>query len=388
MPFQPRNVLAVANFESDVGYAWWMMERFWVQLAETCESAGTRCHVAYPRINTIPEGVAASPLEPVECDFSDRSPAGRDRIASVVEERGIEAVYLTDRSWRDPFYAALRRHGVRVIVNHDHTPGDRPPTTGLRGLASALANRVPFTACDLWVAISPLMRHRALTASRIPAARCIVVQNGIDIEAPGPEVRDDARRQLGLEPNDVAVVSVGRAIRYKGLDFSIELAERARDAGLDHLVFIHIGDGPDFEEFQADADARGLTPHRFRFPGRMNNVPTLLRGCDAAIHPSHGEGFSLAVLEYMRAGLPVLVPDRPSVCQAIDHGRTGFVHRQGDLDSALEALTSLVRSAERRADMGRAAREEMLSQYTWARTAREFQDVADYLAGKAGRPAP
>ncbi|MEQ9400303.1 MAG: glycosyltransferase family 4 protein [Longimicrobiales bacterium] len=378
----------MANFESDVGYAWWMMERFWIQVAETCARQGTRCYVAYPRINTVPDAVAASPLEPLALDMFDRTAAGRARIVAALEEHAIGAVYFTDQAFRDPFYGSLRRHGVDAVVNHDHTPGDRPPSRGLRGLLSALSNRLPGITCDLWVAISPLIRQRALTASRIPAVRCVVVQNGIDRDTPGPAVREEARRRLGLDADDIAVISVGRAIRYKGLDFSLALAARAVDDGLDRVVFIHAGDGPDFEEFESEAKRLGLLPDRYRLPGRMENVPMLLEGCDLALHPSRGEGFSLAVLEYMRAGLPVLVPDRPTVCQAIRSGETGIVYRAEDVGSALEGLRSLAESGERRRIMGAAARAEMLERYTWERTASDFQPVADFLAGVGERPRP
>ncbi len=62
-----------------------------------------------------------------------------------------------------------------------------------------------------------------------------------------------------------------------------------------------------------------------------------MAGCDAAMHPSRGEAMSLAVLEYMCGGLPPVVPSLPSVSVAVEHGVTGLIYKNLDVDSAVSA---------------------------------------------------
>ena len=382
------NVLVVAKYSPDVGYAWSFIERFWIQIAEACAEKGSTCYLAYPELRGVPDSVVRSPLVPLECDFSDRTLAGLNRIISVVRHHQVAGIYFTDRPFRDPLYALLRSAGTKRIVNHDHTPGDRPPRIGVGAWVKSAVNRIRLTTCDLWLALSPLMRDRAVYTTRVPPHRCVVVQNGIDRESPGRGMRKEARRILGLTADQIAVVSVGRASLYKGVDFSVRLAAEARQRGLHQLVFLHLGDGPDLEHLKKLAQGLDLSDEHFRFVGRVDNVPTLLEGCDIAIHPAHGEGFSLAILEYMRAGLPVLVPDRPSVCQAVRADHTGLIYHGDDVVSALGLLLRLASDQALRRRMGQAAAHDMRRLYTWSRTRREFAMIADYLAGASKRPRP
>ncbi|MGW8267881.1 MAG: hypothetical protein ACWGSQ_16055, partial [Longimicrobiales bacterium] len=73
MQKRPRpNVLLVANFGPDVGYAWWLMERFWVQIAGRCRQQGSECYLAYPEEGLVPDSVTKAGITPLFFDV----PAG------------------------------------------------------------------------------------------------------------------------------------------------------------------------------------------------------------------------------------------------------------------------------------------------------------------------
>ena len=76
-----------------------------------------------------------------------------------------------------------------------------------------------------------------------------------------------------------------------------------------------------------------------------------------------GEGFSLAIIEYMSAGLPVLVPDIESVSQAIAHDKTGFVYHRDEPESAALYLAELAKNENRRLTMGSEAKHVADSRY-------------------------
>jgi glycosyltransferase involved in cell wall biosynthesis len=379
------SVLLVANFAPDVGYAWWLMERFWIEVAKACQEHGLRCHVAYPRLTNVPDQVEASGLTPIECDFNDRTVRGVRRQLSVLERLRVRSVYFTDRPFRDARYALFRMAGVRRIVIHDHKPGDRPPLRGARAAVKSALNRITPTTCDRYVALSPLMRERAILNGRVPPSKCLVVQNGIDVESPAAGQGDRAREALELHDDQIAVVNVGRAHWNKGLDFLVQVAAAAVETGLP-LTFFHVGDGPLLDECRRQASELGVTS-AIRFLGWRSDVPVLLEGCDIAIHPSHGEGFSLSVLEYMRAGLPVVVPDRPSVRQAVVDGVSGMVYPRDDPRAAADAVARLAVDGELRRRMGQSAQEAVTKHYSWSRTRSEFRRVVAYLLGSCAASA-
>jgi len=367
----------VANYGPDVGYAWWLMERFWVEVASRCRRSGSECFLAYPEEGPVPDVIAEAGITPLFLEVPSGRLLSAARAARLIRKLGIGTLYFSDRRFRDPSYLVYRMGGVRSILNHDHTPGDRPEIRGVRRWAKAFLNSFGSITCDAWIAISPLMKTRAEGNGVIPSSRCTVVQNGIDPISRSREIRRRAREELGLSERQFAVVTVGRASFYKGIDFVVKVAENLRNAGRGDMVFFHLGDGPDLESFKTLAKDLGLGSTDFRFEGNRPDVRALLPGFDAAIHASKGEGFSLAILEYMSAGLPTLVPDIPSVCQAVEDGKTGLVYRAGDVANASGCILRLASDLELRERLETAGAEAVDRHYRWERTREEFNHVLD-----------
>lgn len=119
-----------------------------------------------------------------------------------------------------------------------------------------------------------------------------------------------------------------------------------------------VGDGPGVGESRALAGALGLAD-RVEFLGTRDDVPSLLAAADVAVLASRYEGMPLAVLEAMRAGVPVVASDLPGVRFIL--GETGA----GLVASSLAQWTAAVRDLagdesgrRRRGLAGRAAFEQ------------------------------
>ena len=75
-----KTLLLVANYDSGVGYAWWLMESFWVRLAERYHHYNNVV-LAYPIISKLPASIMSAPIIVTELDFSGcRFLPGRDGI--------------------------------------------------------------------------------------------------------------------------------------------------------------------------------------------------------------------------------------------------------------------------------------------------------------------
>lgn len=384
------NILLVANYAPSVGYAWWLMEHFWVEIATLAEAAGARTFLAYPVPGAVPAAIQASGIEPIVCPIPKSSKRGLLRACRLIRRLRIRGMYLTDRSYWDPTYAAFRAAGVRRIVNHDHTPGDRPMRSGATALLKSLRNRLPWMHTDHWIALSELMQKRAVGNVLVPPSRVSVVPNGIvPIEPTGTEPQF-VRRQFDLPEDACVVVMVGRAHPYKRVDFLVRAAAAVQhESPASSLSFLHVGDGPQLDDLQGLTRNLGIPPHRMVFAGRRDDVRSILPGCDIALHPSQGEGFSLAILEYMSAGLATVVPDVPSVAQAIDHERTGIVYPDGDLQGVVQNLLHLEADVERRRTLGRLASEVVDRRYSLQVCTRIFRrTISPLLQLEEPPPAP
>jgi glycosyltransferase involved in cell wall biosynthesis len=366
--------LLVANYAPEVGFAWWLMENFWVHAATVGKRLGLEPLVAYPTEGVVPASLRDAGIATVILPFPGRGIGGLWRSLRLIRKHRVRAAYLTDRPFTSLKYLCLRMAGIRHIVNHDHVPGDRPPVRGLRRLAKTILRRLPWVNGDLQIAVSPLIRDRAVGSARIPRGKTAVVQNGIEpIEC--PEDRDYARRELGLPDRSLICINVGRAHANKRIDFVIEVARHCVEGlCVDDLYFVHCGDGPELDRLRTLAAERGLTA-RFVFAGRRSDVKELLCSSDLALHAARGEAFSLAILEYMGAGLPVLVPDIPTVRQAVRHGETGLVYRDLDVAEAGRLVAELCMDPARRSRLGSAAAAEVRMNYSLEAMNETFRRV-------------
>lgn len=333
------NIVLIANWDSNVGYAWWLMENFWVTIAEHFEPKGKKIFLLYPTITTIPETIASTNINIIQLDFNDRSITNLAKLSNLIKANAIRNIYLTDSPFYSWFYILLRFYGIRKIVVHDHTPGDRDKPTYLLKMIKSLIQRIPFYNADHTVAVSDFVHQRHLEVSRIPPKKCSVANNGIvpfDINNADPCYAQDL---FDIPQDKIIVVTTGRASYYKGIDFFIFCAdELINKQGHNMLHFLYCGSGPDIEIFKSLCNELKLEKH-ITFTGKRTDIKEILPSCDIGFQASKGEvGYSLSILEYMSAGLATIVPDRPSTSNATKNLETGLTYQAENIDSACEAI--------------------------------------------------
>jgi len=371
------NILLVSNYSSDVGYAWWLMEHFWVLIARHFQKKGSKAFLAYPSISEVPKAIRESNIKTIQMTVPGTTPSERNQLRRFVKENNITAVYFTDRPWFSPTYAYLRFLGIETIIVHDHTPGDRPPVKGMKGFIKAIRHRLPMVNADKQFCVSELMRYRSITNGRIPANKCLVVQNGIPpVEAP-KRSREEIRSDLNIGPETILCITTGRAHPYKRFDFIIDVAA---DIQANHphqdIVFLLAGDGPAIDELNTQVQKLGLN-EKVILAGFRPDARDLLAAADIAMHAALGEGFSLSIVEYMSSGLPVLVPDIPSVKQAVDHQKNGMVYGKDDTEEAAQFIVKLARDTTFREKLSECARTKANTQYTLEACTGAFQKACE-----------
>lgn len=372
------NILLVANYPSDAAYAWWLMEHFWSEIAHRFARRGDKVFLAYPRLSAISPTIANAPITVHELPIPGTSLGEQIRSIRFLREHQIRWVYLTDRSYLSNVYAAWRMVGVRHIIVHDHTPGDRPAMKGVKALLKSWRSRLPWVTADAVFSVSPFMRNRSITNACIPPAKCHVVQNGIRPLPPrDEEARRRIRHEIGATRNTILVVTTGRAHPYKRFDFIIDCAHRIKTL-FPHLDirFVLIGDGPALQSLHEHVARLGLSDIVMLL-GFRSNVHDYLFASDIAMHAALGEGFSLSITEYMSAGLPVLVPDIPSVRQAIDDGEQGIVYPSHDAEAAAKILAELSADRDRVLTLGRNAKIKADQEYSLDRCTSDLIDAIE-----------
>jgi glycosyltransferase involved in cell wall biosynthesis len=96
--------------------------------------------------------------------------------------------------------------------------------------------------------------------------------------------------------------------------------------------------------------------------------------------------FSLASLEAMATGLPVITTRVGGIPEIVDHGRSGFLVDPGDEQGLVRALRDLAGSPELRARMGALGRRIVEARFDAARTTARLLDLLESLARRVGPP--
>lgn len=186
-----------------------------------------------------------------------------------------------------------------------------------------------------------------------------VWSRGVDADRFDPAHRDPSLRAALGVPDDVPLILfVARLRREKGLDTLAEVLARLAKTGPPHASAI-VGDGPLREQLRRRCPSA-------TFLGELDR-PALGRAyasADVFLYPSATETFGNVTLEAMASGLPTICADATGSGALVIPGETGELAPPGDAAAFVDAITPLLRDAELRRRMGKAARARAL-QHTW-----------------------
>lgn len=165
-----------------------------------------------------------------------------------------------------------------------------------------------------------------------------VIYNGIASRDHPPKRSDKSLlAELPIKASDKVVGFIGTLRAVKNPDFLLRVFDRITDTFPEtHLVFI--GDGPLRKELEQTAGA-GVGKGRVHFLGYRNPIEPYYAAIDLLVVPSFSEGASLAILEAMDNGVPLVVTDRGGSPELVEHQVSGIVVPVND-DSALESAIS------------------------------------------------
>jgi glycosyltransferase involved in cell wall biosynthesis len=199
-----------------------------------------------------------------------------------------------------------------------------------------------------------------------------VVHPGVHLEAFAPEVlqplRAPTRAALGLSADAMVILFVGMNLESKGLETIIRAAgllKARRPSSRPHVLVVGRGDESRFRRIAVEA---GCTDALTFAGAHREGLSRFHAAADVFAMPASFETFSMATLEAMAAGLPVIVSDRMGVRDLVRHGENGFVATATEIDLACVCLLERLLDEGVRRDMGEAAR-RMAQAHAWARVA-------------------
>jgi glycosyltransferase involved in cell wall biosynthesis len=277
----------------------------------------------------------------------------RIRPSAVVAANPYALMY----SW-----LALRRSGARAsLAVTFHTT--LLPSVKL--WLQMLYYRPFFWLADCLVFICKAQQRRWLRRG-VFSRRNELIYNGVDIEEFGdrgsPEERGRLRGALGFSDADF-VIGISALLRpEKNHVQLVDALAVLRKSGIPARALM-IGDGVTRPEIEARALSLGLEGDVV-ITGLQPDVRPYIAACDAVVLCSDAvETFSLAALEAMALGRPVVHSDIGGAAEMIRPGENGFLFPVGDTEALVDRLARLSHRADRER-MGRNARETVEARFS------------------------
>jgi len=211
-----------------------------------------------------------------------------------------------------------------------------------------------------------------------------VIHNYIEVEpfrrlAAG---RAEARRRLGLRDDELVVLNVARLAAEKGqrhLMDAVALLQRRHPS----VRLIFVGDGPERQALQTQADALGIA-RAVVLAGVQTDVNPFLAAADVFAFPSVGEGLGIALMEAMATGLPVVASRADGIVEVVEDGVDGLLVAPGDPVPLAEALGRLAGDPALRRRLGEAARGTIASRFSARVGVPRLEAVYTQLVHAAG----
>jgi glycosyltransferase involved in cell wall biosynthesis len=219
----------------------------------------------------------------------------------------------------------------------------------------------------------------------VPEKRIRTIYNGTEFCGPSP--RADAsevlpvRAELNVPPDAELVGLFGHVQEFKGHHI---LVQAARDvvARRPRAYFVCVGPvEPEMQRTLWEMAAEDDMADRFRFTGLRNDVQRLMAAMDVVTLPSRHEACSMAIIEAMAMGKPVVATRAGGNPELIEDEETGLLIERNP-QALANALQSILSDADRRHRMGDAARDRASSRFSARVMAQNVESLYEDMLGR------
>ncbi|NIB43133.1 TIGR03088 family PEP-CTERM/XrtA system glycosyltransferase [Pseudomaricurvus alkylphenolicus] len=234
---------------------------------------------------------------------------------------------------------------------------------------------------DRFITVSKDMEQWLQQDVGIPRQKLTQIYNGVDLTKFMPRETSVNTESSMPEQPPIIVGTVGRLDPVKAQNLLIDAVAKLvslSSHNRDHLKLWIIGDGPEKQVLQAQAEQLGIGDLVW-FAGDRSDVPELLQQMDIFVLPSLAEGLSNTLLESMASGKAVVASLVGGNPELIDDDVRGKTFQSRDLESLTKILQQLMNSAEERNRLGVNARKFIEERFSWSRCVQDYRSQYDAL---------
>ncbi|WP_432560105.1 glycosyltransferase family 4 protein [Granulicoccus sp. GXG6511] len=250
-----------------------------------------------------------------------------------------------------------------------------------------LVDRLTAGRADHFHTLTAAVVEEAQQALGIPPGKITVIPRGRSSTAMGErskERQDRVRSDLGLSPEDLVVLNVGRQDLQKNQVGLVRSFAEVREQTPNAVLVIAGREGTSTQEINAQVDALGLCD-AVRLLGYRTDVADLMAAADVFAFPSLFEGLGSVLVEALALGLPIVASDVPAIREVLDDGRAGRLVAVQDDAALTEALVAILYDGEAREALGTRGNARFRERFELDKVVDATVELYERLAGGPGR---
>ena len=329
------------------------------------------------------EGLVKDELPAQLCMFARhllRAEAGHeqgyfDLIHSHYWLSGQVGALLKDR-WSVPL--AHTMHTMAKVKNALLADGDTPEPP-----SRVLGEEQVVDAADMLIANTELEATQLIDLYDAWANRVEVVHPGVDLDVFRPTSQHAARRRLGVHPDAVVPMFVGRLQPLKAPDVLLRAVALllSRNPDLRSRLLVPVVGGPSGSGLEHPSSLSNLAASlgitdvvRFVPPVSQSELVDWYAAATLVCVPSYNESFGLVAIEASAVGTPVVAAAVGGLTTVVRNEVTGLLVRGHDPEDYARAIERVTSSRTYRDRLGAAAAAHAQA-FAWERTADLTHDV-------------
>ncbi len=239
----------------------------------------------------------------------------------------------------------------------------------------ASIERMAARWCHKIVTVSRYHREWALQLKIATPSKLVAIPNGLDPQRVEPSQPVDAiRRALQIRPDAPVILSTGRLATQKGFEYLIEAVSLLKRQHSQPFQVIIAGEGPLKDSLQKQIHRLGLDSH-VRLIGFYRAIGDLYAIADLVVLPSLWEGLSIALLEAMASGKPIITTTIGSNLEATDQGRAALLVPPKDAPALARAILQLLSDPDQSARYAHLAHTHFVQHYTESRMLEQYHQL-------------
>ncbi|MCX5727498.1 MAG: glycosyltransferase family 4 protein [Nitrospirae bacterium] len=234
-------------------------------------------------------------------------------------------------------------------------------------------------AGDGFVAVSSTTKEYMETRYGLPSNRIQVIQLGGDTDAfrRNPSCGAQTRSRLGIAPDEVVFIYVGKVIPEKGVHLLAAAARQlVKECPHEKVRVLVVGGGPSAYRARIEAvlQAAGIG-EAFVWTGLVPNaeLPQYYSAANVGVWPCE---VTITQWEAMACELPIIVGDNPAAAERVAWNN-GLAYSEGDAEDLCRAMKTLLADESLRREMGRRGRDAVERWFSWRGIATRFIELAD-----------